>query len=171
MACGGEAGSRLAKRLGMKLSPDTVIRETRCTAVPLKHTPHVLGVDDCAFRMGQRYGTVLVDLEKNCPVDLLPDRDPDSLVSWLKDHPGVEIVSRDRCDCYFKGVTEGVPKASRNSAMSFKIGSKMHRMKSRPRNCAVLQKESSEIHQRSLPRSSFPGAMGKRKVKLIALSR
>jgi transposase len=70
-----------------------------------------LGVDDWAFRKGQRYGTVLVDLENQCPVDLLPDREPSSLVAWLQDHPGVEIISRDRGDCYTKAATEGAPEA------------------------------------------------------------
>ena len=81
-------------------------------STPKRRTPRVLGVDDWAFRKGQRYGTVLVDLEKNCPVDLLPDREPASLVSWLKRHPGVELISRDRGDCYIKGATKGAPHAT-----------------------------------------------------------
>lgn len=73
--------------------------------------PRVLAVDDWAFRKGQRYGTVLVDLERGQPVDLLPDRNANSLKAWLQGNPGVEIISRDRADCYINGATEGAPEA------------------------------------------------------------
>lgn len=112
LACGGECGSRLANRLGMKISPDSLLRETRRVALPKMPVPRVLGVDDWAFRKGQRYGTVLIDLERGNPVDLLPDRHAESLKKWLTEHPEVEIISRDRGDCYIKGATEGAPHAT-----------------------------------------------------------
>ncbi len=68
----------------------------RKTALPEVVTPKVLGVDDFAFKKGQTYGTILVDLEKRVPVDLLPDREGKTLEEWLKAHPGVEVVTRDR---------------------------------------------------------------------------
>jgi transposase len=110
--CGGEGGARLANCLAMPTSPDTLLRIIRRSALPELPTPRVLGVDDWAFRRGQRYGTVLVDLERRCPVDLLPERSSESFADWLKAHPGVEIVSRDRGDFYIKGATEGSPDAT-----------------------------------------------------------
>jgi transposase len=74
-------------------------------------TPRVLGIDDWAFRKGQSYGTILVDLENRQPVDLLPDREATSVEQWLKSHPGVEIISRDRGTFYIKGATDGAPAA------------------------------------------------------------
>src|SRR5262249_5370143 len=71
----------------------------------------VLGVDDWAWRKGQRYGTILCDLERRRPVDLLPERSADSFAAWLKDHPGVEVVSRDRGEEYTKGASQGGPQA------------------------------------------------------------
>ena len=110
-ACGGEGGCRLADRLGMSISPDSLLREIRRTLIPQHPVPRVLGVDDWAFRKGQTYGTILIDMERGIPIDLLPDRDADTFKQWLQDHPGVEIISRDRGDCYVKGATEGAPQA------------------------------------------------------------
>jgi transposase len=57
-------------------------------------TPRVIGIDDWAWRRGQRYGTLIVDLERNRPIDMLPDRDAQTVEAWLQSHPGVEIVAR-----------------------------------------------------------------------------
>ena len=111
LACGGAGGARLASRLGMPVSGDSLLREMYREPLPERPIPRVLGVDDWAFRKRQRYGTVLVDLERGQPVDLLPDRRPETLANWLREHPGVEVISRDRGDFYIKGATQGAPEA------------------------------------------------------------
>ena len=85
---GGNAGARLAKRLGMSVSSDTLLRLVRALVVPEQATPKALGIDDFALRKGQKYGTILVDLEQQHLVDLLPDREKATIVRWLQAHPG-----------------------------------------------------------------------------------
>jgi transposase len=108
---GGEAGARLAVRMAITTSPDTLLRRVkRLKSTPAK-SPRVVGIDDWAWRKGQRYGTIVVDLERSDVIDLLPDRDADTVAAWLKAHPGIEVVSRDRSATYAEAATEGASRA------------------------------------------------------------
>jgi transposase len=71
----------------------------------------VVGIDDWAWRKGHRYGTIIVDLERGCPIDVLEDRLAETVATWLKAHPGVKIVARDHADAYAAGIRQGAPAA------------------------------------------------------------
>ena len=108
---GGEAGARLAARMAITTSPDTLLRRVKRLKNESAPPPRVVGIDDWAWRKGQRYGTIVVDLERGDVIDLLPDRDADTVAAWLKAHPGVEVVSRDRSAAYTQAATEGASQA------------------------------------------------------------
>lgn len=111
LALGGQAGSRLSSQLGLDNSPDSLLRIVKHGPLSDVATPRVLGVDNWAWRRGTRYGTILCDLEQHRPIDLLNERTADGLSSWLQEHPGVEVISRDRASCYAEGASAGAPQA------------------------------------------------------------
>src|SRR2546425_1255023 len=107
----GKGGARLAARLGIQTTRPTILR--RIMALPEVSTGSVLflGIDDLAFRHGFQFGTILVNLESHRVVDLLPDREAETAVQWMRQQPDLFVVSRDRGGEYASAAREGAPQA------------------------------------------------------------
>lgn len=108
---GGEGGSRLLSHLKMEASGTTLIRIIRSQPLREIEKPQIIGVDDWAIKKGRTYGTIIVDLERQQPIELLPDRTAESLATWLQGQPNIQIVTRDRSPEYAKGIQNGAPNA------------------------------------------------------------
>jgi Transposase len=113
LALGGRPGQDLARRLLMPVRKDTLLRLVRARVPITDTTPRVIGIDDWAWKRGHRYGTIVCDLDRRGVIDVLPDREAGTVEAWLADHPGIEIVSRDRGGGYGQAVAQALPERRR----------------------------------------------------------
>src|SRR3954449_10736646 len=126
--------------MGMATSPDTLLRRVKRRKNEPAEPPRVVGIDDWAWRKGQRYGPIVVDLERRDVIDLLPDRDADTVAAWLKAHPGIEVVSRDRSATYAEAATQGAPGA-------VQVADRWHLLKNlREAVERVLERHSADVN-------------------------
>jgi transposase len=112
LSLGGAAGARHLARQRLPVSRNTLLRRVRGLALTEGPEPQIVGIDDWAWRKGHRYGTIVVDLERGCPIDLLEDRASETVAAWLQAHPEVKVVARDRAEAYATGIREGAPDAT-----------------------------------------------------------
>jgi transposase len=119
LALGGEAGARLVARLGLRSSPDTLLRLVQAAPTPATAASQSIGVDEWAWRRGHRYGTILVNLEDHQVLDLLPERSAESVATWLAQQTTITVVCRDRSALYAEGIRQGAPQAHTHEAITY----------------------------------------------------
>ena len=149
------AAEVLLKNHQLGLSNTSINRLLRCLPDPQSAPVRVLGVDDWAKRKGQRYGTILIDLETSQVIDLLDDRKADTLAKWLQTHPEIEIVSRDRSPTYAEAITRGAPSA-------VQVADRWHLLHNLSDTVyLLLQQEAKTIHNHfAVPQKSVPSIPG-----------
>ena len=111
LALGGRPAAGFAKRLMMPVSNDTLLKVVRRRAKLPAEPLNVIGIDDWAWRRNHRYGTIICDLERRRIVALLPDREIATVETWLTDHQGIRVVSRDRGGGYGEAASRALPNA------------------------------------------------------------
>ena len=109
---GGAAGARSAHLQGLQATPRAILRLMHAFPLPPIAAPRIIGLDEWAWKRGQRYGALIVDLERHKPIALLADRSQETVIGWLKEHPTIQIVARDRSKEFAAAIKEALPKAS-----------------------------------------------------------
>ena len=74
------------------------LRLVRRLSLPALRPPKVVGGENWALRCGQIYSTIVVGNERRRVIDLLPDRQGQTLSNWLRTRPTIEVVARDSLD-------------------------------------------------------------------------
>jgi transposase len=139
LVLGGAAGARHLSRQGLPGSRNTLLRRVRRVSLPGGAAPTIIGIDDWAWRKGHRYGTIIVDLQRGCPIDVLEDRAAETVATWLQAHPDVTIVARDRAEAYAAGIRQGTPDATQ-------VADRFHLLK----NLAAALQEVFSAHHREI---------------------
>jgi hypothetical protein len=108
---GGASGARSATLQGLQVTARAILRFMQALPLPAIAPPRVIGLDEWAWKRGQRYGAMVVDLERKKPIALLPDRSKPTVAGFLKRYPTINIVARDRSKEFAAAITEALPHA------------------------------------------------------------
>jgi len=111
LSMGGKIGADVGSEHGINGSRDTILRLVHQSEQLARSEPRVIGLDDWAWKRRMRYGTLICDLERGLPIDVLPDRTVETVSAWLKEHPTIDTISRDGSSEYASAIKKGAPQA------------------------------------------------------------
>jgi transposase len=82
----GADAAQIASSFGVPTTAKTIIRRVLQLPIPDEGEVAKVGIDEWAWKKGQRYGTILVDLEKRRVAQLLAERSVETSKAWLRTH-------------------------------------------------------------------------------------
>lgn len=109
--CSDIVTAMICREMGILISHDSANRMLEKMSLEDDTDVMFVGVDDVSLRKGQTYHTVVYDGNDHHLLALLDGRDGESLKEWLKQHPKVSVVARDRAGAYASAITEILPQA------------------------------------------------------------
>lgn len=104
-------GANLSSQILLPQSASTCLRIVKNMEIPDYGDLKKIGIDDYAKRKGVNYGTIIVNLETNRPVELLDSRTDNDVSGWLSKQLFIELVTRDRASSYASAIRRGAPQA------------------------------------------------------------
>lgn len=109
--CSDIAAAMICRDMGIMVSHDSANRIIEHCFVEDDPDIEFIGVDDVCLRKGQTYHTAIYDGNDHHLLALLDGRDGKALKEWLKEHPKIKIVARDRASAYAAAIAEVLPQA------------------------------------------------------------
>lgn len=109
--CSDIVTAMICREMGILISHDSANRMLGKMSLEDDADVTFVGVDDVSLRKGQTYHTVVYDGSDHHLLALLDGRDGESLKEWLKEHPKVSVVARDRAGAYAAAIAEVLPEA------------------------------------------------------------
>lgn len=104
--CSDKMAEIICRSMGINVSHDSIRRLLSKIKIEDNEDVEIIGVDDVSLRKGQTYYTVVYDGEDHRLLALLEGRDGETLKEWLKNHPKVKMVARDRATAYANAIEE-----------------------------------------------------------------
>lgn len=109
--CSDIAAAMICRDMGIMVSHDSANRIIEHCFVEDDPDIEFIGVDDVCLRKGQTYHTAIYDGNDHHLLALLDGRDGKALKEWLREHPKIKIVARDRASAYAAAIAEVLPQA------------------------------------------------------------